>query len=245
MGFTKKTKEELDKLLSPDVVKKNPKGHDYIEGWHAEAEANRIFDFDGWSSETLELIENTPPTKNHRGNNVVSFRAKVRVTVGDVVREGIGFGSGISGDIHAAYEGAIKEAATDAEKRAFKTFGNPFGLALYDKLKENVGYDDANENTSQEPEQKQEPKQEPTGDEMKEAWIRKRKDKGPFLEGNDAKTMFSVLKLAISKADTEDDLTKWRADHALQISSLPNDMWADIVWLGNSKSNELKGVSNG
>ncbi len=32
-----------------------------------------------------------------------------------------------------ARESALKEAETDAMKRALTTFGNPFGLALYDK----------------------------------------------------------------------------------------------------------------
>jgi DNA repair and recombination protein RAD52 len=32
----------------------------------------------------------------------------------------------------------LKEAETDAMKRALMTFGNPFGLALYDKTQENV-----------------------------------------------------------------------------------------------------------
>jgi hypothetical protein len=37
-----------------------------------------------------------------------------------------------------AYESAVKEAETDAMKRALMTFGNPFGLALYDKTKASV-----------------------------------------------------------------------------------------------------------
>ncbi|MDM7954732.1 MAG: Rad52/Rad22 family DNA repair protein [Cyanobium sp. CZS 25K] len=32
-----------------------------------------------------------------------------------------------------AHESALKEAETDAMKRALMTFGHPFGLALYDK----------------------------------------------------------------------------------------------------------------
>jgi DNA recombination protein Rad52 len=110
----------------------------YVEGWHVIAEANRIFGFDGWTRELLDLTENTAPTQNQKGNHIVSFRAKVRVTVGSVVREGTGFGSGIAKDIHDAYESAVKEAETDAMKRAFMTFGNPFGLALYDKKQANV-----------------------------------------------------------------------------------------------------------
>ena len=36
-------------------------------------------------------------------------------------------------------EDCIKAAETDATKRAFVTFGNVFGLALYDREQRNVG----------------------------------------------------------------------------------------------------------
>lgn len=134
-------KVELRKKLNPKNVKKRPdSGMSYIEGWHAEAEANEIFNFE-WDSEILSMVENTPPTKNAKGNNVVSFRAIVRVYTPLGFKDGCGYGSGINKDIHAAYEGAIKEAETDAEKRALKKYGNRFGLALYDKTQVNVGID--------------------------------------------------------------------------------------------------------
>lgn len=133
-----KVKKELEKKLDPKHVKER-QGLSYIEGWHAIAEANRVFGFDGWNRETLELTENHIPTKNAKNNFVVSFRARVKVTVGEISREGVGFGNGFNADVHSAYELAIKEAETDAMKRALMTFGNPFGLALYDKTKTNVG----------------------------------------------------------------------------------------------------------
>lgn len=121
----------------------------YIEGWHAIAEANRIFGFDGWHRETVELREVRPAelVKNTKGYETwrVGFMARVRVTVGlmhsGIIREGTGFGSGAMGDLGEAMESAIKEAETDAMKRAMMTFGNPFGLALYDKTQANVGVD--------------------------------------------------------------------------------------------------------
>lgn len=138
---------ELKKKLDPVNIKVRPdSGMAYIEGWHAEAEANKIFNFE-WNSEILSMIENTTPTKNQKDNNVVSFRAIVRVTTPLGFKDGCGYGSGINRDIHAAYEGAIKEAETDAEKRALKKYGNRFGLALYDKTKANVGVDIPPENT--------------------------------------------------------------------------------------------------
>ena len=119
----------------------------YIEGWWAEAEANRIFGFDGWDSAILELrpvaeYERAVGSSGAKGWGV-SYVATVRVRVlmqdGSVVtRDGVGAGHGIDRDLGQAHESATKEAATDAEKRALKTFGNPFGLALYDKTRANV-----------------------------------------------------------------------------------------------------------
>jgi hypothetical protein len=55
-----------------------------------------------------------------------------------VTRQDVGFGSGFAKGVGDAIEGATKEAATDALKRAARTFGNIFGLALYDKSRANV-----------------------------------------------------------------------------------------------------------
>ena len=114
----------------------------YIEGWHAIAEANRIFGFDGWMRETVELRQLGEPIigKDRNGNDQwrANYMARVRITVGDIVRDGCGFGQGIDKDVGHAHESALKEAETDAMKRAFMTFGNPFGLALYDKTQSNV-----------------------------------------------------------------------------------------------------------
>jgi DNA repair and recombination protein RAD52 len=104
----------------------------YIEGWHAIAEANRIFGFDAWTSETvhMECVSSEGGT--------ISYIARVRVTVGDVSREGWGAGHGRGGSPGDRHESAVKEAETDARKRALMTFGNQFGLALYDKEQTNV-----------------------------------------------------------------------------------------------------------
>lgn len=118
----------------------------YIEGWKAIEEANRIFGFDGWTRET---VETRLASERERGIGEqqtpgwgVSYIAKVKVVVfaGDqlVTREGVGAGHGIDRDLGQAHESAIKEAETDAMKRALMTFGYPFGLALYDKQQEHV-----------------------------------------------------------------------------------------------------------
>jgi DNA recombination protein Rad52 len=142
------TKEQIEALSAPlskaNVATREQAGRtlSYIEGWHAEAEANRIFGFDGWSSEAVyeKCVSERERAigRDKKPGWSVSYIAKVRVTVGGVVREGVGAGHGIDVDIGLAHESAIKEATTDAEKRALKTFGNPFGLALYDKTMANV-----------------------------------------------------------------------------------------------------------
>lgn len=141
----------LSAKLDPKAVKTREQSGrklSYIEGWHAIAAANDIFGFDGWHRETVDIrcvaererpIGRPPNTRPGWG---VSYVARVRVTVGSIVREGVGAGHGIDVDLGLAHESAIKEAETDAMKRGLMTFGNPFGLALYDKSQANVGYDD-------------------------------------------------------------------------------------------------------
>lgn len=141
--------KELSKKLDPKHVKPpkkfGPKG-DYIEGWHAIAEANRIFGPDAWSYEIKEcLCVSERPRKigrDQRAGFGVSYTARVSVTVGNTRREDMGAGHGYDLDCGAAHESAVKEAVTDALKRCLRTYGNPFGLALYDKTRESVGVDE-------------------------------------------------------------------------------------------------------
>jgi len=119
----------------------------YLEGWQVIAEANRIFGFDGWQRETIEAHcvnqAERPIGREARPGWGVTYTARVRITVGaaahtPVIREGCGAGHGIDVDLGQAHESALKEAETDAMKRALMTFGNPFGLALYDKQQREV-----------------------------------------------------------------------------------------------------------
>ncbi|MCP9824872.1 RAD52 family DNA repair protein [Synechococcus sp. EJ6-Ellesmere] len=150
------TAEQVAALAAP-LSRANVKQRDqgrgkvsYIEGWVAIAEANRIFGFDGWQRETVALQcvsqaerrigrepskPSDPPQRDGWG---VTYTARVRVIVGGIVREGSGAGHGIDVDLGQAHESALKEAETDAMKRALMTFGNPFGLALYDKQQRQV-----------------------------------------------------------------------------------------------------------
>jgi len=146
--FSDDTKAALAAKLSPSSVKSRQQGGSkvsYIEGWHAIAEANRIFGFDNWTRETLDIKCVSEKEREIGASKSpgwgVTYLCKVRVVVDGVAREGCGAGHGIDRDLGQAHESAIKEAETDAMKRALMTFGNPFGLALYDKTQSNVGDD--------------------------------------------------------------------------------------------------------
>lgn len=144
MSFTDTQTASLKAPLSRQNVRSRKQGGQdlsYVEGWHAIAEANRIFGFDAWDRETLDVRQLGEP-RIVNGKARIAYMARVRITVraGDtrVIREGCGFGSGIDGDVGQAHEKALKEAETDAMKRGLMTFGNPFGLALYDKAQAGV-----------------------------------------------------------------------------------------------------------
>src|SRR5207302_4856443 len=104
------------------------------------AEANRIFGFDGWDRQTVcaEYI----PVEVKRDPKVCAYVARVRISVraGETVvcREGSGVGHGTGATLGEAHESGLKEAETDAMKRALVTFGNLFGLALYDREQNGV-----------------------------------------------------------------------------------------------------------
>ena len=215
MTFTPEQRAALDAPLHLQHVKSRSQAGrnlSYIEAWWAIAEANRIFGFDGWDRETVELI----PLGEARmvGDKYrVGYRAKVRIRVGTIVREGCGFGSGIDKDADQAHESALKEAESDAMKRALMTFGNPFGLALYDKAQANV-------TSAREP-----PRVEGvvTGAQLLEAQQSGRKSSAQAKrDGDDAK-----IKADIAKAD-RDGLRDWHENFDSYTAHLPVS-WLDSI----------------
>ncbi len=134
MTFTKEQTEQLNQPIDPKVVAFRQQGSmqlAYLESWYVINEANRIFGFDGWQSETIQL------DCVQSDEFCVTYIAKVRVTIGDVIREGVGAGHGKGKSVNLGdkHESAVKEAESDARKRAFMQFGSQFGLSLYDRTK--------------------------------------------------------------------------------------------------------------
>ena len=134
MTFTKEQTEQLNQPIDPKVVAFRQQGSmqlAYLESWYVINEANRIFGFDGWQSETVQL------DCVQSDDFCVTYIAKVKVTVGDVIKEGGGAGHGKGERVNLGdkHESAVKEAESDARKRALMQFGNQFGLSLYDAKK--------------------------------------------------------------------------------------------------------------
>ena len=147
-GFSEDQVAELVKKLDARFVKSRAGGggqFSYIEGHHAIREANRIFGHGKWDSRLEELT--LTAERETDGKWRVSYLAKVQIIVQvpdakeSIVREGIGAGHGYNRNPGEAHEMAAKEAETDAMKRALRTFGNPFGLALYDKDQKEVEFE--------------------------------------------------------------------------------------------------------
>ena len=153
MFTDQQTKALASPLSTHDVDSRDGPGRqklDYVSHEHVVRTANEIFGYGGWSRETLDMVETgvveKPPKEGRTSPTFVAhYRAKVRVTVyagesGDrkIIREGWGGCSMEATLLTDAVENGIKGAETDAMKRAFLTFGDQFGLALYDKKREHV-----------------------------------------------------------------------------------------------------------
>ena len=137
MGFSSKQLVELRRDLDRRYVRtREIEGRElsFIGGWYAISEANRIFGFDRWNRETIE--SRCVLARENRGTFLAVYVARVRITVNvgsaTVIREGHGTGEGRGSSPGEVHDVALKGAETDATKRALATFGNPFGLSLYE-----------------------------------------------------------------------------------------------------------------
>jgi hypothetical protein len=148
MAFTDTQTRQLKAKLDAKHVKTrsgNGGTLHYVEGWHLIAEANRIFGFDAWDRRTLATRCVWTGMRGKQYATAYTSRVRIRVRAGEtiIVREGSGTGEGKGPTPGEAHEIALKSAETDATKRALATFGNPFGLALYDRELAGVRYPSA------------------------------------------------------------------------------------------------------
>src|SRR5262245_24331220 len=138
MAFTEAQVKSLEAKLDAKHVRTR-RAHDttlaYVEGWHVIAEANRIFGYDAWDRHTLSTrcVWSDSTKQRYAAAYIAKVRIAVRAGPLTITREGCGSGQAKAFSPGEAHELALKAAETDATKRALATFGNPFGLALYDR----------------------------------------------------------------------------------------------------------------
>jgi DNA repair and recombination protein RAD52 len=152
--FTEQQLKALEAPLARERVKQRQGAGrqqlSYIEAWDAIATANEVFGHGCWSRETVLLeplhdpklvVDDEDATKT---KVVACFVAKARLTIvsadgqRSIVREGFGAARGFGRTVGDAAENALKAAESDALKRALATFGNQFGLPLYDREQRGV-----------------------------------------------------------------------------------------------------------
>ncbi|KAJ3449815.1 DNA repair and recombination protein rad52 rad59 [Anaeramoeba flamelloides] len=147
--FTEKEHSGIQKQLSQPIAKehlsKRPGGggtFDYVCAWIVIDLANRVFGFNGWSSQIVS-VKQDHFGQTREGKFEVAVSALVRVTLKDgSFREGFGFGasSGMKNKF-LCLESGKKKAITDATKRALKLFGNYLGNGLSIKEDEFTRYE--------------------------------------------------------------------------------------------------------
>lgn len=141
--FNQEQVQVLNQQLDSNRVKSRSKGNinlSYLEGFDIIETANKIFGYGNWSY-SIDKLDYLSTEQNQNQNFVIAYKAIVKVIIFDkehiqsISRTDVGTGTGISKTQAEAHEGATKEAVTDALKRAMRSFGNQFGLSLYDKSK--------------------------------------------------------------------------------------------------------------
>ena len=133
MAFTDSQVRQLKAKLDPRYVKTrsaNGTNLSYVEGWHAIAEANRIFGFDAWDRRTVSTacVWSGQSGQYHAAAYTAKVRVSVRAGEITIVREGSGTGEGRASTPGQAHELALKGAETDATKRALATLATHSGL---------------------------------------------------------------------------------------------------------------------
>lgn len=141
--------ENQDKILSQELEQNRIRTRDkagvklaYLEGFDVIETANYIFGFGGWNYEIISLKKVSQEINNNQ-NAVICYKAIVKVEVFNsdhtksIIRQDVGFGTGVARNLADANENAAKEAVTDGLKRSLRTFGNQFGNSLYDKSRAN------------------------------------------------------------------------------------------------------------
>lgn len=136
---------ELDAKIPREAVSERDAGQgrslSYLAGHYVIDRLNKVLGQGAWSYNIneLRLVHSGEVNGKHVAHyvSIISFIAKLADKVAHF--EEVGYGDGMDArNPGKAHELAVKEAITDAIKRAAKNLGMSMGLALYDKDQSNV-----------------------------------------------------------------------------------------------------------
>lgn len=125
-------------LIERRKVGGSPQPKPYLEGYNAINQANKLFGFNGWSTEVVAVEARTVRRTNTETGEVreavLLYQATVKVTVEawGIFKTDVGAGV-VTADTGDGHDFAYKTAVTDALKRALRQFGPQFGNDLYDR----------------------------------------------------------------------------------------------------------------
>lgn len=140
-GLSRQSLSLLNEVLSPELISERETRDgrlvQYLEGWAAIHQANRIFGFDAWAAELvggvayhpLRLIDDASRQQLATG----MYTATVRVSVKGCLPKTDAGCAFVRADTPEAHETACKGAVTDATKRTLRQFGDQFGNRLYER----------------------------------------------------------------------------------------------------------------
>ncbi len=247
--LTLKQYEQLNAKLSPQVVSQRKQGGrqvSYVEGHYVIRRANEIFGFENWTWEPVEmrLICDREYKGKEKTGWLVGYICKVEVTIyldGEVRKtSNWGYGEGIEYNNYGqAHESAVKEAATDAMKRALIKYGDQFGLALYGKDNRHVGNDAPVQEAA--PAQAADPKLAPQGE---AGWARLQKDMLHLCRENNVDPKTPVLKTLMQAHKKDANVTKMSELPKGRVALFFKDITATIEGLAAQKSGESVGVQD-
>lgn len=135
--LTDAQREVLLRPIMPQRVAKDGKGFSHVEAFEITAHLTRMFGFEGWDKEILEL--NRLLGSAIDGKFSVTYFCRMRLTLrdpeGQVIKviDDASTGSATNQRNEAdAHDLALKSAISGALKRCAKDLGDGFGLSLYD-----------------------------------------------------------------------------------------------------------------
>ena len=139
--LSQRQRDFLFRPINPGRVLK-AQNHSHLPAFDVEAHLTRVFGFEGWDREIVDLwlVHETGEEKGGRTGWTVTYGCRLRVTLrdpsGKVIKVMDGCATGSANNLPSrgdAHDFAMKNADSYALKRCAKALGDQFGLSLYNK----------------------------------------------------------------------------------------------------------------